>query len=375
MTQTFSEEQDTYVQLVSFYLAARLFQAFSFGLTAYLLPLIKGIMICHIVAIIVPSVFWIASTHSDLPSRLGLIFVALALDLLGPFVVLLLLRYPRTNDTPLAKRLERIFEFFPAINIEHKVERTNAFVALVIGYGIVGLLYQNAGYGINAFLGKAVMGLVQAFIFNWIYFEIDGENIHVHAIRQSVTTACVWQLAHLPFICAYVLAAAAMSKLVVAADAPDTDEHLLTEAYERRSEHEIALGLRLFYCIGLGIALFCTGLISWSHVHKIPATCHIPKKWRLVNRAAICVVFCCLPAAGGLNSLQLIAITVSLMTWVLCFEIWGLKCPNDPFIGKGCSTYSAECSKKQLEDATKEGGIIDVVELGRGEKTAVDLQS
>jgi hypothetical protein len=28
---------------------------------------------------------------------------------------------------------DRVFEFFPAINIEHRVERTNAFVSLVFG--------------------------------------------------------------------------------------------------------------------------------------------------------------------------------------------------------------------------------------------------
>ncbi|KAK6084095.1 hypothetical protein SCUP234_03424 [Seiridium cupressi] len=190
-TPTFSEEYDTYVQLVSFYLAARLFQACYFGLTACLLPLIKGIMISHIIAIIIPSALWIASTHVEMPSRLGLVFVALANELLGPFVVMLLLRYSRTHDKPLATQIERLYEFFPAVNIEHKVERTDAFVSLVIGYGAVSLLYQNAGYGINAFLRKAVMGMIQGFIFNWIYFEIDGENIHVHAIRNSVSTACI----------------------------------------------------------------------------------------------------------------------------------------------------------------------------------------
>jgi hypothetical protein len=374
MTQLFSEEYDTYVQLVSFYLAARLFQACYFGLIAYLLPLVKGVMLSQVAAIIIPSALWIASTHVEMPYRLVLIFVALALDMFAPFILTALLRYSRTYDTPLARRIERVFEFFPAINIEHKVERTDAFVTLVIGYGVVGILYQNAGYGINAFLGKAVMAMVQGFIFNWIYFEIDGENIHVHAIRQSAVTTFTWQLGHLPFVCGYVLAVAAMSKLVVATDAPDTDAQLLTESYEHRSDDEIPLGLRFFYCLGLGVALFSTVVISLSHVHKIPSTCNVPKKWRLVNRAAVAGVFCCLPAAESLNSLQLIAITMGLMFWVLSFEVFGLKCPDDPIIGKGCCTYSARCSKKQLEDATKDEGKIDIVELGRREKTAVDLQ-
>ncbi|KAI0137319.1 bacterial low temperature requirement A protein-domain-containing protein [Xylariales sp. AK1849] len=356
MVQTFSEEYDTYVQLVSFYLAARLFQACYFGITAFMLPLIKGTMLCQIIIILIPSALWIASTHVDMPSRLGLIFVALALDIMGFSFIVIFFRYSRTHDTPSAKRIERFFEFYPAVNIEHRVERTNAFVSLVIGYGIVGLLYQNAGYGINAFLGKAVMGLIQGFIFNWIYFEVDGENIHVHAIRRNFDTAWIWQLSHLPFICAYVLAAAAMSKLVVAADHVDADAQLLTETYKDRSEPDISLGLRFFYCAGLGVALFFMGLISLSHVHKIPDDCHVPKRWRLVNRAAVCVIFFCLPAAESLNSLQLISITMSLMLWVLCFEIWGRACPDDSFVGKGACTYSAECSKRRLEEAMKEGG-------------------
>lgn len=376
MVQTFSEEYDTYIQLVSFYLAARLFQAFYYGLTAFMLPLIRGVMFCQIVMIIIPAALWIGSTHVEMPHRLGLIFTALALDLTGGFFVVISFRYSRTHDTAMAKRFERFFEFYPAINIEHKVERTNAFVSLVIGYGIVGLLYQNAGYGINAFLGKAVMGLVQAFIFNWIYFEIDGENIHIHAIRRKVNTAWIWTFSHLPFICAYVLAGAAMSKLVVADDCPDTDAHLLTETYAERSEHEIPLGLRFFYCAGLGIALLSMGIISLCHVHKIPNNCHVPKKWRLANRAAVCAIFFSLPAAQALDSLQLIAITMSLMVWVLCFEIWGMTCPEDRFLGtKGDCTYSAKCSKRQLEEAMKDGGQVDVMELGKGEKTAVDLHN
>ncbi|CAD6582287.1 MAG: hypothetical protein ASARMPREDX12_000893 [Alectoria sarmentosa] len=72
-----------------------------------------------------------------------------------------------------------------AINIEHKTERTNAFVTLVFGYSVVALLFQNkAAYGINAFFGKAVLGLIQAFSFNWLYFEIDSWNLHTHAIRR-----------------------------------------------------------------------------------------------------------------------------------------------------------------------------------------------
>jgi hypothetical protein len=348
-----------------------------FATTAFLLPLIKVIMFAHVVSILIPSTLWIASAHVEMPSRIALIFVALALDLMGPFYTVLTMQYSRRHDTPLAQRLEQLIEFVPAINIEHKTERTDAFVSLVIGYGIVGLLYQGSGYGVNAFLGKAVLGLVQSFVFNWIYFEVDGENIHVHAIRRRAWTAAVWQLAHLPFICGYVLAAAALSRLVVATDTADTDPHHLAEAYQHRSEPDIALGLRCFYCVGLGVALAAMGVINATHVHKVPPSscCRVPKPWRLANRAAVCVVFCCLPAAGDrLNSLSLIAVTMCLMIWVLAFELWGLSCLEDKFWGDACTqTYLARCGKRRLEDAIKEGGEIDVLELRRRKKTAVDM--
>ena len=35
-----------------------------------------------------------------------------------------------------------------------------------------------------SFYGKAVLGLIQAFAFNMIYFEIDSTNIFTHAIRR-----------------------------------------------------------------------------------------------------------------------------------------------------------------------------------------------
>jgi len=77
------------------------------------------------------------------------------------------------------------FDVTPGANIEHKVERTNAFVTLVFGYSVVAVLYQNrVAFGINAFFGKAVLGLIQAVAFNWLYFEIDSFNLHTHAIRR-----------------------------------------------------------------------------------------------------------------------------------------------------------------------------------------------
>jgi hypothetical protein len=57
----------------------------------------------------------------------------------------------------------------------------------VFGYSVVAIIYHNAALmGLNAFFGKAVLGLVQAFCFNWIYFDLDGADLYEHAIRRHV---------------------------------------------------------------------------------------------------------------------------------------------------------------------------------------------
>ena len=200
MINSFSEDPstNTYVQLVSYYLAARLFAAVHYAITAFTLPMIKGVMICSVLNILVPAALWIGSIHVEMPGRLGLIWPALALDLFAQGLSIGLFRWARSvgQNTSLGTRLNRFFEFYPAMNIEHRVERMNAFVSLVLGYSVVSILFQSGGgYSVNAFLGKAVLGLIQAFIFNWIYFDVDARNLNLHAIRRSANTGT------LPIVC------------------------------------------------------------------------------------------------------------------------------------------------------------------------------
>lgn len=56
---------------------------------------------------------------------------------------------------------------------------------------------------------------------------------------------------------AYVIASASLSKLVIAHDCESTDIESLDEESRNTSEEEIPIGLRWFYCAGLGIALVC----------------------------------------------------------------------------------------------------------------------
>jgi hypothetical protein len=75
----------------------------------------------------------------------------------------------------------------------------------------------------------------------------------------------LWGAIHLPFVMSFVLGAAALSKLVLATDCPDADENDLLELSAEKSVHHIPDGLRWYYCVGLGLALFCMGMFPSPH--------------------------------------------------------------------------------------------------------------
>ena len=176
----------------------------------------------------------------------------------------------------------------------------------------------------------------------------------------------------------YILASAALSKLVLATDVPNANPENLSHHYEERAEDHIANGIRFFYCHGLAIALLSMGIISWCHDHRRPADLRWSKTTRLANRFVVCIIMFFLPLAHSLNSLDLIAITLGLSLWVLLLELFGKSCKNDPFIGEksGCSVrYSCKCSKKELENVNlsekADRTSVEVVETDNKTKTGV----
>jgi low temperature requirement protein LtrA len=180
---------ETYTQLVAFYLAARLFVGAYYVYVSFAIPMVRGMMVMQAIMVVVPCGMWIASIYVDMPSRLTLIWISIFLDLFASTFVIVLIRGSKIVSSWLAEWTENIFEFYPAVNIEHKTARTDAFVTLIFGYSVVALFFESsAGFGVNAFFGKAVLGLIQAFCMNTLYFEIDGDSLWQHAIRRSVTS-------------------------------------------------------------------------------------------------------------------------------------------------------------------------------------------
>lgn len=210
----------------------------------------------------------------------------------------------------------------------------------------------------------------------------------------------------------YIISSAALGKLVLAADGPGPETTTtttltatLTPSYAAKSEPEIPLGLRLFYCVGLGLALASMLAINLSHTHKVPRapapgssspsnpssspeeeqSCRLPHWARAANRAVVCCALCCLPAAGAaLDSLRLVGLATALCGWVLAVELLGQSARGTSLLSAGAGgggrraggcrgrRYTARCSRRELREATKrDGEILEVRELGGGEKSAV----
>ncbi|KAL9601300.1 MAG: hypothetical protein Q9219_002595 [cf. Caloplaca sp. 3 TL-2023] len=157
------------------FLTQRIFQALYLLWIAFVIPMVRGFMVAHVTISVVAGAIWVVSIHVDYPKRLTPIWISLFLDIIGQGLLFLMISKASNMHNRIGYRFSKWFEFRPSLDIEHKTERTNAFVTLVFGYSVVALSYQNrATNGINAFFSKVIMGLIQAFCFNWLYFEIDG---------------------------------------------------------------------------------------------------------------------------------------------------------------------------------------------------------
>lgn len=333
----------TYTPMVAFYLAERMFQGFYFIWVAFLVPTVRGVMVVHGILIFLTCPIWIASVHVEYPRQLVLIFIALLLDVFSPTAFSYLMRSTQrvdlNNNSKLTARfLARVsayFDFFPAVNIEHRVERNSAFVSLVFGYSVFAILYQNrfAFTTTDAMFGKACLLLIQAFAFNWMYFEIDLAHLHVHAIRRHFVSGWVWLFGHIPFIMGYTLAAATMSKIVLAHDCINADAEWLTDLYQGKSLDEISTGLRWFYCGGLSVTFMSSCLISFCHSHKEPPNSHLGKRSRLIIRFLAAMIIFLLPLAHpeDFSSLLLVSSTCGVTVCALIADLYGLALKNDAF--------------------------------------------
>lgn len=152
--------EHTWTPLIAFYVAGRWYMSTYFMWMAWLIPMVRPAMIGSAIVIFVPGLIWIGTIYLENYLKQAVVWVAIFFDLVGP-VALVSFQLGRGPLWPakLKEWSKKVHEFIPGNNIEHRIERMNAFVALVFGYSVVAILYQSSvAFGINLYFGKAVLG-------------------------------------------------------------------------------------------------------------------------------------------------------------------------------------------------------------------------
>ena len=147
-----------------------------------------------------------------------------------------------------------------ALNIEHHTERHGLLtligillLTLVIGEVVVGFLWDSSTSYLTLPFLSSIFGMIIAISFFWIYFNIDGSNQQVHAIRRSALSAVSWNVFHFP-LHATIIAVGANMKEVVLFLSNNLDDDTFNLKYAR-----------YVLCIGSGFIILLFTIISLMH--------------------------------------------------------------------------------------------------------------
>ncbi|KAL1408821.1 hypothetical protein Q8F55_005635 [Vanrija albida] len=365
---------------VAFWLVVKATRVVVLWWYAYRLPAFRIYHILHGVGVLLPMLvylplIWVTSR----PAQIALATVAIIVDLVRLDSVALIIwgrlnQYRRFRRERAAGadpqrgaaggsigRVDLPSMKFPAINIEHSIERSGAFVVIVLGELVMNMLYvatpastgEGGGHtnttstsegategghvarsifnlvaqaaagettastvGLSPKYGKAVLGLMVAWALNFLYTIPSEElNKYTHALRRSWVTGLLFSFLHWPLCAALVLASAAASKFVL------HDEEL-------NNEEALALlpGLRWYWGCGLGFALIITASLDLLHgaMHHWRAT-RIPRAVRFGFAVLGGLVLILVPLAGDrLNILSTMGISVGVVWAVVAFQAVGI---------------------------------------------------
>eukprot|EP01137_Pigoraptor_chileana_P017559 Opistho-2@75804 len=207
-----------------------------------------------------------------------------------------------------------------ALSIEHHAERYGLFVLIVLGESVNAALYANEGT-VDKRLLTAVFGLLTAYNFESLYYDVDGSRQYQHALRRSILTAVAWNWFHIPLLMALILAGSSLHGLVNATDGP---------GHVPADDSAIVMQRRLF-CGGYAIAVFCLAVMGMCHKNMESAgtVCrsHISKKYRITARIVVSVVLAavCSTSAHQIQPLALVSIVTAASTALVAFEIFGKR--------------------------------------------------
>ncbi|KAF8208298.1 hypothetical protein K438DRAFT_2013078 [Mycena galopus ATCC 62051] len=203
---------------------------------------------------------------------------------------------------------------FPAINIEHHVDRLGAFVTVVLGEMVVSVFFKaSSAVGLNIECGRAILCLMIAFNLNWMYFDSQACKHFVHAIRRHWFAGFLFTNLHLPLCMCLLLASSAINHLVTSASI----------------DSDAGGGLKWFFGAGLGASVCTMATIGVLHknldddeelTERRTIRRTISRRIVLGVRYAAGLAMVLVPLAKDLSSIHFLSIYVGITAFLIIEE-------------------------------------------------------
>ncbi|PVG04558.1 hypothetical protein CPB86DRAFT_777843 [Serendipita vermifera] len=213
----------------------------------------------------------------------------------------------------------------PALNIEHFLERTAAFVVIVLGEMVLSVVYHasTSQVGFQRIYGIAICGLMTAFNLCWLYFDAECSARFVHALRRHWFAGTMFTTLHFPLCAALLIVSAAMS-------------------YFTKHETEAPEAIRWYFGGGLGCSMLCLAALGYTHRGLDPeGTTRISRRVQLIVRVLVGVALTCIPLAHNLLPLELMGIGAGLTSFLVIEETYGKLWRGEPLAKLSASEKAA----------------------------------
>ncbi len=197
-------------------------------------------------------------------------------------------------------------QYFPAVSVEHLMERCTLFSILIIGESILNSTYTaTAGsYGFSQQYGRAALAVVIAFSFMWLTFDADGSRTFCHALRRHWWRAITFTNLYYPLCASLILMSSALYKLIQA------------EAVES--------GFQWYFGGSLSVAVLCIAAIACLHESlDLHGSALASTKTRIVMRIFVAILFAVIPIKDDWTSLQFLALYAGVLVLLVAFETIG----------------------------------------------------
>ncbi|KAJ3155954.1 hypothetical protein HDU89_005517 [Geranomyces variabilis] len=226
--------------------------------------------------------------------------------------------------------LTRYVDFMPrpvhrlAISIEHMSERNGLFLIIVLAEVMIALFYNSVSATPDVSYAKAVVGLFLALSLAWLYFDVDGSQQEIHAMRRKTYTGVLWNLTHIPLYGAIVLAGVSLEVMVQATD--ESGDHAGSSSGAGGNTHAFTTRTYATFFGSLSGVLICYTIISLTHRSMHAA--RISKRLRTGTRMAVAILFAALAGTAHnahaplLSSGRCIALAAGALLLLVCLETW-----------------------------------------------------